>query len=101
MGFGIPPSPTKRLYCDFRACLRRDYKLLPNESRPRKHSMILKGKMYLSQFLYMWCWLVFASIIKPQRSKTGQYIKIKKVKGMFIVESSLILYKVYEHFSSN
>ena len=52
MGFGIPPSPAKRLYCDFRAYLRRDYTLLPNESRPRKHSMILKGKMDLSEYLY-------------------------------------------------
>ena len=51
-GFGIPPSLAKRPYCDFRAYLRRDYTLLPNESRPRKHSMILKGKMDLSQYLY-------------------------------------------------
>ena len=46
-GSGIPPSLAKRLYCDFRAYLRRDYTLLPNESRPRKHSMILNGKIHL------------------------------------------------------
>ena len=85
MGFGIPPSPAKRLYCDFRAYLRRDYTLLPNESRPRKHSTILKGKMDLSQYLYCGAGrFLIGSIIKPHRSKTGQYIKIKKVKGMFV-----------------
>ena len=52
MDFGIPPSPAKRLYCDFRAYLRRDYTLVPNESRPRKNSMILKWKIDLSQYLY-------------------------------------------------
>ena len=83
-GSGIPPSLAKRPYCDFRAYLRRDYTLLPNESRPRKHSMILKGKMDLSQYLYYVLSWVFGSIIKPHRSKTGQYIKIKKVKGMFV-----------------